>query len=304
MTASEPFATVTDSDRILVTGATGWLGRELIARLRLLRPEVPILAVASQHRTVHAGPLKIDAVAWDLDAISQWKPTIVVHLAFLTRELEAVLGWREYESRNRQLSDLATHSYGLPSIRAFVYASSGAAISPGSGSYGLLKAQDEERFREQGRVSGVPTVVARVWSVSGEWCPKSDLFALYDLIRQTRMGPVVHINAAHEVVRRYVDAGEYLEICLALAGSGSNGAIDSGGQRVELGELALRIQQILGIVRPIERPESSGTSDVYCSESSSMTRLARQFGVALSGLEDQIRRSARAVDAGQSGIAD
>jgi len=300
MRAEGPFATITDLDRILVTGATGWLGRELIARLSVLRPEVPILAVASRHQKVHLGRLEIDALAWEFEAIAQWRPSVVVHLAFLTREREAAMGWSEYESRNRQLSDLATRLYSLPSIRAFVYASSGAALLPRSGMYGRLKAEDEERFQEKGEALGVPTTIARVWSVSGAWCPKPDHFALYDLIRQTQLSPVVRINSAHEVVRRYVDAGEFLEICLAFAGSGGSGSIDSGGERVEIGELAQRIQQVLGIIRPIERPELTGAADGYFSDSSTMSQLARRFGVSLSGLEKQIGRSAEAVDVGRS----
>lgn len=304
MRAAGLFSQITASDRILVTGATGWLGRELIARLGVLRPEVPVLAVASHHRKVAVGRLEFDAIAWELDAIAQWRPSVVVHLAFLTREFEAAVGWREYESRNRHLSDLATDLYRLPTIRAFVYASSGAAISPRSGMYGRLKAEDEELFLNNGQSSGVPTTIARIWSVSGAWCPKPEQFAFYDLIRQTQLSPVVRVNATHEVFRRYADAGEFLEICLAFAGSGASGSIDSGGERVEIGELAQRIQKVLGTVRPIERPDLTEPSDDYCADSSAMSQLARQFEVSLSGLEEQIRRSAEALDVARHHQAD
>lgn len=295
MSLSPAFCSLQDTDRLLVTGASGWLGREVILRLRRGRPDIPVLGVASRPRETSVGQETIVAQAWDHVAISEWAPTVVVHLAYLTRELEQQWGPFEYERQNQELSDRAARLYALPSLRGFVIASSGAAVSLTDQTYGRLKAEDEQRFLELAQTTGVPTVAARIWSVSGPHCRKPSLFALFDLIHQTRQRPVVRIQAAHEVWRRYVDAGEYLEVCLGAVGVGHSGVIDSGGEKVEIGDLALHVQEVLDIKRPIERPPIVGAPDGYYSDSLSMVGWAQRLGIPLSGLTEQIRRSAAAV---------
>lgn len=286
------FAALDDTDRVLVTGGSGWLGRELVARLRGSRPEIPVLAVANGARSLDLGGTQVGVVAWDRERIRAWNPTILVHLAYVTREMEEVLGTTEYEAQNLRLSEQALDLHSIPTLRGIVVASSGAAITMKESPYGRLKFRDELQFIEAGYETGIPTVVARIWSVSGAHCTKRERFAFYDLIHQVQNKPVITIQSPHEVWRRYVDAGEYLEICLCAAAAGVSEVIESAGDLVEIEDLAIRIQTVFGLTKPIERPSRFGTPDCYYSDSATMRMWAHEFRVPISPLERQICTSA------------
>lgn len=290
------FAALRADDRILISGATGWLGREILSRLLMSRPDVPILAFARKKRTFVAGEHTLLARPWNHEFALQWEPTLFIHLAYLTREWEGILGTGKYESENRSLSTKALKIMAIPSLRGSVIASSGAAIKFPQSTYGRLKLQDEHHFAMAGEIWKVPTVIARAWSISGEFCPKPNHFALYDLIYQTLNAPQVCVRAPHATWRRYVDAGEYLEVCLGLAALGHSQIVDSDGPLVEIGELAHQIQETLGVQRPIVRPPRSGMDDRYFSDSKQMTHWAQRLTVSISDLQTQIHRSAAAVE--------
>ena len=296
VTQRTAFTGLTCADRVVITGATGWMGRELIARLIETRPDIPTLAIASAPRAFSVGGKRLEALAWDHDTIAEWGPTLLVHLAYRTREHLAGSQMHHFFKGNMDLSASAAHLYTLPSLRGAVIASSGAAVSMRSGPYGALKQQDENTFTRLGLQRGIPTVIARIWSVSGSHCPKPHLFALYDLIRQAdSANPVVRIRASHEVRRKYVDAGEFLEVALSGAGLGRSGIIDSAGALVELSELADQIQMVTGIRKPIERPHICSSPDNYFTESREMDNWAIDTSVTFSPLAIQIGRSALAV---------
>jgi UDP-glucuronate decarboxylase len=296
VTPRTAFTGLTCADRVVITGATGWMGRELIARLIDTRPDLPTLAIASTPRAFSVGRKRLEALAWDHDAIAEWGPTLLVHLAFRTREHLTGGQYEAYIAANINLSASAARLYTLPSLRGAVIASSGAAVSMTGEPYGALKQQDEATFTQLGLQSGIPTVIARIWSVSGSHCPKPHLFALYDLIRQAEStDPVIRIRASHEVRRKYVDAGEFLEVALSGAGLGRSGTIDSAGALVELTELAQQIQIATDTRKPIERPDICPDPDNYFTESREMDNWATETSVALSPLAIQIGRSALAV---------
>lgn len=292
------FTWLQECDRLLITGATGWLGRELLARLHRNRPGVEVKCIASSPRRFQLEGRSFRAEPWDAAAVAQWRPTLAVHLAFLTREVQESVGLEDYEVQNLRLSELALSLYRIPSLRAVVVASSGAALADQDSLYGRLKALDEERFRQAGQAAGIPTIIARIWSVSGAHCTKPDLFALYDLIRQVRVTPEVRITAQREVWRRYVDAGEFLEICLGAAASGASTTIDSAGELVEVGELVELVQISLGARKSVVRPQILGPADCYYTTASGMLEWAQALEVQVTDLRQQILASAKAVKVG------
>lgn len=295
MTNVRSFPSLQDSDRVVITGATGWMGREVLDRLARTRPEIQVLPIASRARSLEIGDRTHQVHAWSHAYIAEWRPTIAVHLAFLTREAESTMSTAEYERRNRELTESAVHLFSIPELRAAVIASSGAAIRPKGQIYGELKARDEQVFTELGNRTGVPTVISRIWSVSGAFCTKPNLFALFDLIEQTRHRPSVHIRARSEVWRRYVDAGEFLEICVSAAGAEASEVIDSAGPLVEIEHLAHVIQDVLGEKRAIVREMVTQPPDRYFTDSHNMESWSERLGLPLASLTEQVRRSAQVV---------
>lgn len=287
---------ITADDRVLITGASGWMGREIAHTLMAAAPNLPILGVGSRDPGLRLTPeLQLNVVAWDPGRVATWEPTIAIHLAFKTRNLLDELGIDDDVSKNRRLRDQAAGRYSLRSLRSMVLTISGTAGRAAAGVYGDLRLEDEKRLAQLGEQHGVPTLVARIWSVAGAHCTKPNRFALYDLIRQTSEDPEIHITAPHRVERRYVDAGQYLAVCLAAANLGWSGAIDSAGDLVELADLARTVQAAVGTTKEVVRPAASGPADSYYSDSTDLATWAGRIGATLSSLDAQVVTSAAAV---------
>jgi nucleoside-diphosphate-sugar epimerase len=260
-------------------------------------PQTPILALGSREGELLLGATTAMPLhRWSSYDVAAWKPTLAVHLAYLTQDRLETVGLDEYISVNRHLSEAALSLYEIPSIRGVVVASSGAALHYPEDPYGRLKAKDEMTFTDAGARHGIPTVIARAWSLSGGFCTKPERFMLYDLIAQA-LGPntEISISASHEVFRRYVDAGEYLAVCLAAVASTWSGTIDSTGALVEARQLADTIQSALGTHKPTRRPPVQGKPDDYYSDSTILDEWATKLGLSQAQLSEQIARSSIAL---------
>lgn len=294
MSQSALGSSLVPTDRVAITGAAGWLGRELINQLHATAPEVQILALGSRPSELLLPDGTTHQVHdWLQTRVEDWQPTYFVHLAFITRERQAEFSAEQYLIMNQHITSEALKALQWKSIRGLLVASSGAAIQDVEDQYGRLKAQDEANFASEGERRGIPTVIARAWSLTGAYCTKPQHFLFFDLILQSLSADVneIEIRAAHRVLRKYVDAGQYLEICLGALARSWSGVIDSTGPLVEASELADAIQLEVGTKKPIVRPELSGLADEYFSDSQSLDHWADVLGLALLDLPGQIRRS-------------
>jgi len=255
-------------------------------------PDVQILATANTPRRLAFDDLDIQLYAWDISLIEHWQPTAVLDLAFITRERLGTIPPLEYRSRNIELIRKSLWLAGLSSVHGYVYLSSGAVMSGQPDLYGELKLQAETSLLDVARDRQLPLVIARAWSLSGGHCTKPNTFALFDLIRQTVYESHVTINAKSEVWRRYTDAGDFLEVALHGLGCGQQLVVDSAGPLIEIGDLALEVQEVLGITKPIRRSPTRNTPDQYFTESTVMDDLADRLALDMKGLHDQIRTSA------------
>ena len=232
------------NDRILVTGASGWLGR---TALDLLAPlALPTLALASRARIIRVADREIECRAWDDREVAAFAPTVVLDCAFLTRGRVADMPLDEYVATNRTMTERLVYATQLPGVRLALTVSSGAAVHPHDAldgpiednPYGYLKREAEYRLAEAAAESGAVPVVARAWSISGAHVQEPQGYALGSMIRDANAG-AIRIMARRPVFRRYVLAEELLALGIAEGGVGP-ATIDSGGELVEMAELAAR----------------------------------------------------------------
>jgi UDP-glucuronate decarboxylase len=292
--------------RVVVLGATGWLGMVVLDLLEAVlgaRFNQQVSAWASRERVVqlrsgtevgvrdlrNAGPGDVDGA-------------LVLHFAFLTRDRAAAMGAGAFLQANlaithRVLSLLAGGPSGL------VYASSGAVYDPAGGfvtdvldnPYGTAKRLDELALRAACSDALASCVIPRIFSVSGPYMTKPELYALGDLILQASRGDTLRIRATLPVYRSYIAAGDLLSVCIAAALEGERDLVfDSGGEVIEVGDLAMLVRDNAG--RPemsVERSwDPSGEPDRYIADSSAVDQLAHRFGVSLQSLPDQVVETA------------
>lgn len=290
-------------DRVLITGASGWLGRtalDLIAPLGL-----PTLALASRARAIQVDHRIVQCRAWDDAEVAAFAPTVVIDCAFLTKGFAATMPLDDYVAINRALTDRLVYATLLPSVRLALTVSSGAAVHPhdafdgpiGQNPYGYLKREAEHRLMEAAARSGAVPVVARAWSISGAYVQDPQNFALGSMILAATEG-AIRIIANRPVFRRYVLAEELLAVGIAEGGA-SPATIDSGGELVEMSDLA---QRIAAMVRP-EAVISRGKVDPhevdrYHSNGEDWEIRCRKWGLHGASMENQIEITAAGVLAG------
>jgi nucleoside-diphosphate-sugar epimerase len=288
------------NDRVLVTGASGWLGR---TALDLLAPlGLPTLAVASRARRIRVGDCEVECHVWEDGEVAAFAPTVVLDCAFLTRDRVAGLPLGDYVAANRTLTERLVYATQLPGVRLALTISSGAAVYPHDAldgpvednPYGYLKREAERRLAQAADESGAVPVVVRAWSISGAHVQKPQAYALGSMILAATSG-AIRITARHPVFRRYVLAEELLAVGIA-EGSVGPATIDSGGELVEMAELAARIA---AVVRPdalISRDEvNPSESDNYHSDGTDWEKRCQRWDLASASLGRQIEITAGGV---------
>jgi nucleoside-diphosphate-sugar epimerase len=287
-------------DRVLVIGASGWLGR---TALDLLAPlGLPTLPLASRARIIRVGEREIECRVWDEGELAAFAPTVVLDCAFLTRDRVTDMPLDEYLSANRSLTERLLYATRLPDVRLALTVSSGAAVHPHDAldgpiednPYGYLKREAEHRLAQAAAESGAVPVVVRAWSISGAHVQKPQNYALGSMIRAADSG-AIRITARRPVFRRYVLAEELLALGIA-EGSVGPATIESGGELVEMAELAARIAAVVRPDAVISRDEFDPRDpDRYHSDGQDWERRCPRWNLASAPLDRQIEITARGV---------
>ncbi len=239
---------------------------------------------------------------WDEREVADFAPTVVLDCAFLTRDRVAELSLDEYISANRTLTDRLLHATRLPGVRLVLTVSSGAAVYPKDAltapiednPYGYLKREAEIRMNEAAAETDAVPVVVRAWSISGAHVQKPEGYALGSMIRDAAAGSI-RIMARRPVFRRFVLAEELLAIGLAEGGVGP-ATVDSGGELVEMAELAARVASVIRPDTVISRGEvKPGNPDRYHSDGQDWEMRCRKWDLASLPLDRQIEITARGV---------
>ena len=284
-------------DRVLVTGAGGWFGRTAIAMTR--ESGLDLLATGSKDQQIEIGGTAQRVQSLGLKIISTFEPTIVIDTAFVTRERLPALGHKAYVETNQKIIDQSLAIAALPSVRKFIGFSSGATMhlaghnsfSLEENPYAAQKRIYESKASEIAESLGVDISVARIWSVTGSYCTKPNSFAFSDLINQATLGQI-EIRSNHSVYRRYCSVEDVLAIAMLPRIPKTNPIFDTGGELVEIGELA---ELIVGLINPNaeirRRLDTTLPKDNYHSDNNDWGNLTGIAALTQDTLKNQITRA-------------
>ena len=285
-------------DRVLVTGAGGWFGRTAIVMTR--ESGLALLATGSKDQQIDIDGQSQSVHAQSLEIIAAFEPTVVIDTAFVTRERLPFLGLKAYVETNQRIIDQSLAIAALPSVRKYIGFSSGATMHlAGHTSFSL----EENPYAAQKRIyerkiSEIATwvqsdiSVARVWSVTGSYCTKPQAFAFTDLISQAKLG-LIELKAKHLVYRRYCSLEDVLAIAMLPTAPGSNPIFNTGGDLIEIGELAKIVVDLVNPNAEIRRQiDPELPLDDYHSDSKDWVELLQSADLVNDSISDQVTRVA------------
>jgi UDP-glucuronate decarboxylase len=297
---------VDDYERVVVTGATGWVGRNAVDVLihalgDALGDRVVLSATRARIVDTAAGP--IDAIATpDLMGLTPGPRTLVIHCGFPTQDRVEVVGEDPYVEAVARLRALMCSLVERLGAVDMVYLSSGAATSVERGEdvaartriYGQAKIDDEAAYAGAVAVAGGRLCIVRAFALSGPYMTKPETYALGSLILQAQRSGAIEVMADRPVRRSYMAIDDMLRIAIHGVGGlgpGDDRRFETAGEVVEVGELARRTLALLGHdPRAISRPaiDPDALANDYLGDPAAVGAVASAAGVVPASLDDQI----------------
>jgi nucleoside-diphosphate-sugar epimerase len=253
------------------------------------------LCIGSHRRAEAFSGKQIEIFAYDDAEVLDFTPTAIVDFAFLTRDKSGVMSPQDYEEKNRRLTDQALTLARIDSVKALITTSSGASVHGVVDSYSQLKREAEERFLDETVKLDKSWVNIRPWSVSGPFIRNITGYAFSKFVHDAVFTGRISIDSPNLVFRRYVDVGDLVSVAMLLALSGQfTGTIDSGGELVELEQLAHRIFEVIQVEPRIEVSRNKRLSvDDYFTRSAQWEVVCRNLGYEPLDLDSQIKALAQ-----------
>ncbi len=276
--------------RIVIAGASGWIGRATLALLKAaLGDNFPsrVIAFGSNARTLTL----LDGTTIDQRPLSELAalppaPTILLHLAFLTKDRAETMDEATYRAANRAIDDQVLAALDRIGTRALFIASSGAAASanpaPAMQLYGALKREQEQRFADWADRAHCRAVIVRLFNLSGPYINKQSSYALSAFILDALAGGPIRIRAPHRVIRSTVAIRELMSVVFALLLDDSDDItrFDSGGDPLEMQDIAEAVSARLGSVEIHRPPLDLESTDDYRGDGSAYAALLARHRIA------------------------
>ena len=289
-----------EGEKILITGASGWLGREtieLLAELLGNQFSNKVILAGSKSRLIKVN--KNDYSVIDFNSISQDNPKlgIILHLAFLSQDKVEHFGAKKFTDVNQEITNSVLEMTLTSGARYVFVASSGAAAAhilenqkhAGKKLYGELKLNAENRFLA---FTSAQVLIGRIWSISGKQIQEPWKYAIGNFIHQAvNTGSITLLGSPHST-RTYIDAKQMMAGYIFQLLTSRDFLLNSGGASTDILSLA---NQVLLTYSPagssLRFEQRKQLPDFYVSPDNEMKEILRRNSIELLSLEHQIRNT-------------
>jgi nucleoside-diphosphate-sugar epimerase len=284
--------------RVVVTGASGWIGSALQAHLAARlggawREHVTLFGSTARHIDAPGGTMEVRPLA-DLGG-DDVGDAMVVHLAYLTKEKVQSGDDAAFAAANAAIDDHVLDAIGKAAPRSVFVASSGAAMLAEKGDrhpYGVSKLAQEERFLAAANAAGVPLLVGRVFNLAGPHINKIDSYAIGAFAAQALARGVIRVDASVPVFRSFLHVDD---LCALIVDAGVARLswprpMDlCGAETLEMGEIATRVAAAVGADISIERDAVDlSKPSLYLGKAADTKLVAMALGRDLRSFDQQV----------------
>lgn len=302
----------TAGQRIVITGASGWLGLATLDSLHAALGDAfdeRVAAFGSSARvlSLRDGKLIAQRSLTELAGLPS-APTWLLHFAFLTKDRAETMDETAYRAANAAIRETVMRALDPIGVDAIFVASSGAArkaedpsASPAMRLYGSLKRDDEATFAQWSEDSGKRAVIGRIFNLTGPYINKHQAYALASFILDGLARRAITVRAPRPVLRGYAAIDDVVALALAEMAAAPSGVrrFDTGGEPLELGEVAQAVAAQCPGTRVDRAVLSEVDADVYHGDDAAWRALLQRHGISPRSLAEQIANTIDYLRAGQ-----
>lgn len=251
---------MTTGHRIIITGASGWLGKCALNYLSNKNTNSSIdsiLCFGSKKSEIKLlNGFKINQFPIEEILNLDKKPTILLHFAFLTKDRVQNLSLNDYFYENNKIDNHVLSSLSKIGIETIVLSSSGAIYSNSLNMdkinpYGYLKIKQEEAYIGWANKNSKKLIIPRIFNLSGMYINKLNHYAIASMIIDAKNKKEINIKSRKLVYRSYSAVENLIELLFCQVFDKNQLGIIcydvSGNEVIELASLAERILNVLNI---------------------------------------------------------
>jgi nucleoside-diphosphate-sugar epimerase len=292
---------------VCITGATGWLGQSLLHANHNSLTQLHFDAFGrSESEVLIDSGHSIQNRLFDLKKITSKEYDIFAPLAFATRDKALHMSDQDYIYINKAIVTDAVNVIRGGKVGSVLNISSGVVVQKSESQlldcsyaiYADLKRFQEDLFSSACNSVGIPFINCRVFSLSGQDMREPSKYAIGNLVQQAISTGSIQLNSRGLVTRRYMDSRDLMTLLLEYVRRGDSISVESGGEKVDLLQLAKQILKQYG-----HSPDSISFADInetqsneYCSLENHFETIASETNYALSGVADQIANVAKSLE--------
>ena len=298
--------------KILVTGATGWVGKSFLHELQSRIPpdkfNSTVFAFASRATSListnYAQDERVIIPVYPLSSItehSNGQNILLFHSAFLTKDRISCYGRDAFTEINRRITEKVISCVQASASSRVACISSGAAsnsakeqnssIAMARDPYGYLKLSEEVKLS-----SIAETQVFRIYALTGTFIRDPKAFAIGDFLLKALNKEPIKINSPFPVIRSYVSASHVAKCALSWLKSSDKpqAPVGASSHISTLTALADLVSKLYCLPPPLANPLTDAPNS-YCCSPIPFSRLSSRYGIRPPSLAEQILDTGRGI---------
>ena len=291
------------SDIIVLTGGTGWVGRNFLSEIQRnyspaeIQERVLIFGskkgeiMTKKYRSKESVKIPVYPLS-SLNNMLKKKPGIkLIHSAFLRKEKLNKLGLQKYIKENKEITNCVSELLRSSSNSKSIAISSGAATffekdkkSIEEDPYGFLKLNEENKLNDVSECMKL-----RIYGLTGKFITNPKLFALGSFLISAKEKKAIEIKSRCQVIRSYGFASDIAKIGLSwLNSNNGSDSIFAATETISIYELAQEITKLFNLAPVIANIDDNLPKDVYACETAKFKKYLNLYNIKPTNLVKQI----------------
>ena len=301
-----------ENKKIVLTGATGWLGQNIMYTLQKNIPSEVfnknVIAFAKTEKYIFSSAYeynkRIKIPIYPLKEISKilkFKKIDLIHTAFLTPDKIGEVSSNEFINQNKEINSITKELIGEHPECKVVYFSSGITkvntykSNKSKILYSLLKKEEENYFRN----SKNPKLNLRVYALSGKFITKPEKYALSNFILEAKISKIIKLKKSRNVIRGYCSAEDLAKLSYSWIKSKDKGydyPIEAISYISNLENIAKTVSKLFKAKILYTNSNKKEIKDYYYDDPKKYINLLKKFNVKKKKFNDQILETSLSIN--------